>query len=460
MRFTQLIRRELKPTLLLAGPVVLAELGWMTMGIVDTIMVGRLSPEAIGAVGIGSSLFLALAIFGVGLLLGLDTLVSHAFGAGRLDECHRWLVHGVYLSFLLTAPLTGLAAVGVSTLHVWGVHPDVLPLTRPYLSIVTLSMLPLLLYAAFRRYLQAMGVVKPIMFALVSANLVNLVCNWLLIFGNLGAPELGVNGAGWATCASRVYMAGVLLVAIVLHERKERLGLAETSLTFSWTRLRRILHIGTPAAFQVTLEIGVFATATLLAGRLEPAFLAAHQIALNVASFTFMVPLGLSSAAAVRVGQAYGRRDPEGASGAGWTAIFVGLVFMSIAALAFILLPRALLGLFTTDRGVIEIGVRLLLVAAVFQLFDGFQGVTTGALRGVGDTRTPMLSNLAGHWMFGLPLGYLLCFMWGWGVIGLWIGLSTGLVSVAITLFRTWWVRSHGLAAELAVAGSGESIGG
>ena len=450
VRFREVIRRELEPTLRLAGPVVLAELGWMAMGIVDTIMVGRLSPEAIGAVGIGSSLFLALAIFGLGLLLGLDTLVSHAFGAERLDECHRWLVHGVYLSLILTVPLTLVAVVGILTLPLWGVHPDVLRLTRPYLSIVTLSILPLLLYAAFRRYLQAMGLVTPIMFALVSANVVNLVCNWLLIFGNLGAPALGVDGAGWATCASRVYMAGILLVAIVLHERKEQIGLAQTSLAFDWKRIRRILHIGTPAAMQVTLELGVFATATVLAGRLEPEFLAAHQIALNVASFTFMVPLGLSSAAAVRVGQAYGRRDPAGAAGAGWTAIVVGMAFMSFAALSFVLLPTMLLRVFTPDRGVIAIGVRLLLVAAVFQLFDGIQGVTTGVLRGVGNTRTPMLSNLAGHWLFGLPLGYTLCFILGWGVIGLWIGLSTGLVIVALVLLRTWWVRSRALALELA----------
>ena len=422
----------------------------MTMGIVDTIMVGRIGPEAIGAVGIGSSLFLALAIFGLGLLLGLDTLVSHAFGADRLDECHKWLVHGVYLSLMLAVPLTGIAGVGLLTLHLWGIHPDVLALARPYLTIVTLSTLPLLLYAAFRRYLQAMGVVTPIMFALITANLVNLVSNWALIFGNLGMPALGVDGAGWATCISRIYMAGVLLLAILLHERRARIGLRETSLHLEMKRIRRILHIGTPAALQVTLELGVFATATVLAGRLDPRSLAAHQIALNVASFTFMIPLGLSSAAAVRVGQAFGRRDAHGAAAAGWTSILAGMAFMLGAAVIFITLPRALLRLFTDDAIVIGIGVRLLLVAAVFQLFDGFQGVATGVLRGVGNTRTPMLSNFAGHWLIGLPLGYGLCFVWGWGVIGLWVGLSIGLIIVALVLLREWRDRSRQLSAELA----------
>ncbi len=422
----------------------------MTMGIVDTIMVGRLGPEAIGAVGIGSSLFLALAIFGLGLLLGLDTLVSHAYGAQRLDECHRWLVHGVYLSLMISVPLTGVAGLGILTLHFWGIHPDVLLLARPYLTIVSLSTLPLLLYAAFRRYLQAMGVVTPVMFALVTANLVNLASNWILIFGHLGMPALGVDGAGWATCISRIYMAAVLLLAIVMHERKARIGLRETPLRLEMKRIRRILHIGTPAALQLSLELGVFAAATVLAGGLDPRSLAAHQIALNVASFTFMIPLGLSSAAAVRVGQAFGRRDPGGAAAAGWTAILLGVAFMLVAAVAFVALPGALLRVFTDHPTVIGIGVRLLLVAAVFQLFDGFQGVATGALRGVGNTRSPMLSNFVGHWLIGLPLGYGLCFAWGWGVIGLWVGLSTGLIIVAFLLARAWLTRSRGLAAELA----------
>jgi len=441
--------QDLAPTLTLAGPVILAEVGWMTMGLVDTIMVGRLGPEAIGAVGIGSSLFLALAIFGLGLLLGLDTLVSHAYGAGRLDECHRWLVHGVHLSVILTVPLTGAAIVGILTLHVWGIHPDVLRLARPYLTIVTVSTLPLLLYSAFRRYLQAMGVVTPIMFALVSANLVNLAANWILIDGRFGLPAMGVDGAGWATCLSRVYMAATLLAAIVVHERRSRLGLAQTPRRLEMKRIRRILHIGLPAALQLVLEVGVFAMATVLAGRLDPRSLAAHQIALNIASFTFMIPLGLSSSAAVRVGQAFGRRDAAGATAAGWTAIAVGVAFMLSAAVAFIVLPGYLLRVFTDDGIVIALGVRLLLVAAIFQLFDGVQGVSTGVLRGVGDTHTPMLSNLVGHWLVGLPLGYGLCFVAGWGVIGLWIGLSAGLIIVSLVLLRAWGRRSRGLAAEL-----------
>ena len=429
----------------LAWPVVLGELGWMAMGVVDTIMVGPLGPEAIGAVGLGSSLFLALAMMGLGLLLGLDTFVAQAYGAGRVDECHRWLVHGVYLALIVALPLMTMAIAGIDSLRSWGLHPDVLRLTLPYLRIVTLSVLPLLLYGAFRRYLQAMGQVRPVMFALVTANLVNLAVNWILIFGRFGAPALGVVGAAWATCVSRIYMALVLFVAIQYQDRGLTPRLAHTSLSLSVERLRRLAWLGTPAALQLLLETGIFAAVTALAGRLDPSSLAAHQIALNMAGVSFMVPLGVASAGAVRVGHAVGRRDPEGATHAGWSALVIGVAFMSCAALAFILAPRPLLRLFTTDARVIATGVSLLAVAALFQLFDGVQGVATGVLRGLGDTRTPMLWNFAGHWVIGLPLAYFACFEWGWGVIGLWFGLCTGLIIVATVLLQTWFRRTRGI---------------
>jgi len=432
----------------LAVPVVLAEIGWVSMGIVDTIMVGPLGPAAIGAVGVGSTLFIALAVFGIGLLLGLDTLVSQAFGAGRVEECHRWLRHGVALALLLTLPLTAVAWIGTASLGVWGFAPEVLALTGPYLGIVIWSTPPLLLYAAFRRYLQAINVVRPVMVALVSANVVNAVANWALVYGHLGAPALGVNGAAWATVISRVYMAMALLATIIAHDRRHATGLFAVAPNVEIVRLRRLVALGLPAALQVVLEVGVFASASAFAGRLAPVSLAAHQIVLNMAAFTFMVPLGLSSAAAVRVGQAVGRRDPEGAARAGWTALALGLTFMSAAALTFLLAPRLLLSLFTTDPTVTRLGVSLLFIAAIFQLFDGTQGVLTGALRGLGDTRTPMIWNLAGHWLLGLPLGYSLCFVWGWGVSGLWVGLSIGLIAVGLVLLTAWVRRVGSLSGE------------
>ncbi len=431
--------------LALAWPVVVAELGWMFMGIVDTIMVGSLGPEAIGGVGLGSSVYVALAVFGMGILLGLDTFVAQAFGARAIAECHRWLLHGLYLAFLACAPITLLAMAVASSMPRWGLHPSVLALAEPYLQTVAWGTLPLLVYAACRRYLQGMNLVRPVMVVLLTANLVNAVMNWALIFGHAGLPALGTTGAAWATVIGRTYMAVALLAIIVWHERREQLGLMQTPLAIDWARLWRLVLLGVPAALQVTAEVGVFAAATALAARLDPIQLASHQIALNVASVSFMVPLGVASAGAVRVGQALGRGDAHGVRHAGWTALSIGAGFMACAALTFVAVPTMIIRLFTADAAVIATGVSLLAIAAAFQLFDGLQGVATGILRGLGDTRTAMLSNFAGHWALGLPVGYALCFGAGWGVVGLWVGLSLGLISVSLVLLAVWTARTRRL---------------
>ncbi len=431
----------------LAGPVVVAELGWMSMGIVDIVMVGPLGPAAIGAVGVGTALHMAFAVFGMGLLLGLDTVVSQAFGARNVDECHRWLVQGTWLAVAASIPLIGVCLVVLGAIPRLGFHPDVRAPLGGYVSVVIWSTLPLLLYAAFRRYLQGMHVVRPIMMALVSANVINVLANWALIYGHWGMPELGVTGAAWATLVSRIYMMGVLLGAIVLHDRRLEGGLSRVARTVDVGRLRRLLGLGIPAASQVTLEVGAFAAATVLAGRLEPVSTASHQIAINIAAFAFMVPLGVSSAGAVRVGTHIGAGDPVAARSAGWTAVAVGVGFMALTGVLFLTIPRVLVGLFSQDPAVLALGASLLVVAALFQLFDGLQAVATGVLRGLGETRAPMIANFVGHWLLGLPLGYTLCFTVGMGVIGLWWGLLTGLILCGVSLLWAWHVRIAGYGA-------------
>lgn len=438
-------RSDLRSMLKLAVPVVTAELGWVSMSIVDTMMVGRLSAEAIGAVSVGSSLFLAVAIFGVGLLLGLDTLVSQAFGAGKNEECGRWLIHGVYLSLMLTPFLSLIAFIPIGFLDDWGTEPRVLDLTIPYLQTLIWSILPLLLYATFRRYLQAQSRVQSVMFALISANVVNAFANWLLIFGNLGFPAMGVVGAGWATFFSRFYMASALLGFVLVGRDRLSSTVHRISLRLEPQRISRLLALGFPAAMQVTLEVGVFAMATALASRLDPISLAAHQIALSAASFTFMVPLGISAAGAVSVGQALGKKTADKAAAAGWTALGLGVVFMSFATFAFLVTPRPIVRIFTTDLAVLSTGISLLAIAAVFQIFDSLQVISTGLLRGLGNTRTPMFTSLLCHWFIGLPVGYILCFVLDWGVQGLWIGLSSGLILVAVWLLTVWWRQIQAL---------------
>jgi MATE family multidrug resistance protein len=307
-----------------------------------------------------------------------------------------------------------------------------------YGEVLTWSLLPLLVFTALRRYLQATNRVKPIMAALVTANVMNAAIAWVLIFGRLGFPAMGVRGAGWATVVSRVYLCLFVVGYIAWCERRESTGIAQTPLRLDRQRLTKLVRLGLPAALQVTLEVGVFVTSTTIVGTLDPIWLAAHQIALNAASFTFMIPLGIASAAAVRVGQAVGRRDAIGAQASGWAAILLGAGVMTLAGLTFVFFPAAIIRVFTNDTATIAAGVTLLGVAAVFQLFDGVQVVSTGALRGLGNTRTPMLTNLIGHWVIGLPLGWYLAFRAGAGVLGVWFGLCTGLIIVALVLLTVW----------------------
>jgi len=434
------IRREWRPLLALAWPLVVAEVGWMAMGIIDTIMVGRLpdSAAAIGAVSLGSILFSTCTVFGGCLLLGLDTVVSQAYGAGRIADCHRSLWNALYLCAAIVPALMAVNAAMAAGLFRFGVDPRVLPPAAAYLRILNWGTLPLVLYFALRRYLQSIALVKPVMFALISANAINLFGNWVLIYGHLGFRAMGTDGSAWATFAARVYMLGVMIFAVLYYDRARRPGLFHVPLAPDWPRTARLLRLGVPVAIQVLLEIGVFGLSTALIARLDPVSLAAHQIALNMASLTFMVPLGISSAAAVRVGHLIGQRNPAAAGRAGWSALACGVAFMGLAAVAFLTIPERIARIYTADPAVIRMSVTLLAIAAVFQLFDGCQVVVAGALRGTGHTRAPMWCNLIFYWFVGLPLGMWLCFRTGWGAAGLWTGLCFALILIGSVLLIVW----------------------
>jgi MATE family, multidrug efflux pump len=434
----------------LAGPVIVAELGWISMGIVDTIIVGPLGPAAIGAVGTGSTMFFAVMVLGMGTLLALDTFVAQSYGAGRVDDCHRWLFAGLQLAAILSIVLVAAGLVGVPLLSRAGIYPSVIVLLQPYLDALLWSVPPLMAFTVFRRYLQAMNVVRPTMIILVTANVVNAVGGWSFVYGHFGLPALGVVGSAYATLVARVYLAGGLLAVMLARERERPSGLHDVRVRLDPARMWALVRLGLPAALQVVLEVGVFATAGVLAARITPVALAANQIVLNIAGFVFMVPFGLNSAAAVRVGQALGRGDPRGIRLAGWTALGLSLAFAITMSCVFIVSPRPLLRIFTSDATVLRVGATVLFVYALFQPFDGFQSVSTGALRGLGDTRTPAVVNLVGHWLVGLPVAYLLCFHRGWGVVGLWAGLALSLGLVGATLVGVWHVRSGAVAAELA----------
>ena len=422
----------------LAVPVVLSEVGWVAMGIVDTIMVGQLGPAAIGAVALGNAVYFTPSLFGIGLLLGLDTLVSQAYGRQDHEDCHRWLAQGVYLACIITPPLMLLIALASFGLAPLGIHPEVAGPAASYLRILNWGTLPLLLYAGTRRYLQGVGYVRVITITYVVANLLNWLGNWVLIYGKLGAPAMGVNGSAISTVIARIFMGAAMLGFAWRYEHMRGHPLFRHWAAPNLAKIQHLVRLGLPAAGQIVLEVGAWNLMTFSAGWLTPVELATHQIALNYASLTFMVPLGISSAAAVSVGQAVGAGNGARARRAGWLALGLGTSFMLLAALVFFVAPTPLISLYTRDPRVMAVGPSLLGLAAIFQIFDGIQTVSTGSLRGLGETRVPMLANLVGYWVLGLPLGMTLCFALHWGIYGLWIGLTVALILIASTLLARW----------------------
>lgn len=429
---------ELRAMITLAVPVVLSELGWMAQGVVDNIMVGRLGPAAIGAVSLGNALYYTPSLFGIGLLLGLDTLVSQAYGRRDHDECHRWLAQGVYIACIITPPLMLVVAALSYGLPRFGVDPAVAAPASSYLRILNWSTLPLLLYGGTRRYLQGVGQVQVITLTYVFANLLNWGGDWVLIYGHWGFPALGVDGSALSTCIARVGMAIAMLTCAWHYEHKRGHPLFRHWAGPNLIQMRRLLRLGAPAAGQILLEVGAWNLSTFSAGYLTPVALATHAIALNYASISYMVPLGVSAAAAVSVGHAIGAGDPARARRAGWLALGLGTSFMIFAGVVFLLAPKPLISLYTTDPRVLAVGPTLLWIAAAFQIFDGIQTVCTGALRGLGETRVPMVANFIGYWILGLPLGLTLCFILRWGIYGMWIGLTLALIVIALTLLARW----------------------
>ncbi len=444
----------------LALPLVLAEVGWMLMGVVDTIMVGHLPHPAqtISAVALGGVLYNTLA-FGIGgVLLGLDTYISQAHGAGEWDDANRWLLAGTVLAAMLAALLMASVWIGPLAMARLPVDRDVMRQAIAFLGALNWGTLPLFLYMTFRRYLQAFNHVRPIAAALVSANLVNAGLDWLLLFGHrwtlagrtLAIPSYGVPGAAVSTSLARLYLAAFVGLTVWWVDRRHHYGLRsalaqrrQSARRLDTTRIRRLLRLGAPVGAQIFVEISIFAAVTALIGTMGPLPLAGHEIALNCVAFTFMVPFAISAAASVRVGQAIGRGSAPQAAAAGWTAIGLGSGFMLCASLALLLLPSQIAHAFTRDPGVVAAAIPLLLVGAAFQFFDGIQVTATGALRGAGNTHAGLYVQLTGYWIIGIPAGLFFAFHRHLGAVGLWIGLALGLMFAGVALITIWRRTVH-----------------
>ena len=404
----------------------------MAMGLVDTVMVGRVSATDLAAVAIGNLYFFGVAVFGMGVLFALDPVVSQAVGASDSVGVARAVQRGLVISAGLTLFAT-ILLVPVGPLLATARQPvEVIPVAAEYAHALIPGVFPFYAFVVLRQSLQALGQVRPILVTVLVANLFNVLMNWILVFGNVGAPALGAVGSSWATTLSRWFMALALLAGSWSVLRPSLIPLRRDAAR--WKPMRRVLGVGAPIGAQQFLEFGVFGAAGLLMGLLGTVAVASHQVALQLAALTFMVPVGVAQATSVLVGQAVGRGAPPEARRAAGAGILVGTGFMVVTAIWFLSAPEWVARRFSTDPQVVAVTAILLPIAGVFQVFDGLQVVASGALRGVADTRVPMVLTLVGFWLFGLPISAMLGFRAGLGPPGIWWGLAIGIGVVSVLL--------------------------
>jgi MATE family multidrug resistance protein len=433
--------QEFRAMVRLAAPLAAGHAGLQLMSVVDTAVLGRLGATALGAAGLGSACFFAVWVFGMGVVMGIDPLVSQAVGAGDEIRARRILWQGVWLALIAGCVLSILTAFTPLLLRRIIADREVVRLASVYLLIRLVGFIPMLLYTVVRSYLQARAVTRPIVISIVITNIFNLLADLLLVFGGQSLPSwtgplrlvpaLGVAGAAWATVIGNFLQLIILAWAV----RMIRLPVAVSRI---WRPIREDLRqgfqVGLPVGLQFGAEVGIFVLVGVLAGRLGRLDLAAHQVAITLASFTFTVAVGVSAAASVRVGRAIGARDQEGTRRAGVVAFATGAGVMLLGALGFWMFPRQLAALMSNKPDVLAASIPLIFVAAVFQISDGTQSVGAGVLRGAADTRYAFIANVIGHWLIGLPVALLLGFYLNQGIVGMWWGLCAGLTAVAALL--------------------------
>lgn len=422
-----------------AAPIVLINLGLQSMGVVDALMVGRFGGRAIAAVALGNFFFFNVSIFGIGLLCALDPVVSQALGAGAHRDAARGIQRGMVLAAVIAVVVWVALQPGEALLRAFGQPDEVVGDTGRYVRNRALGALPFFLFNALRQSLQALRTTRPLVLAVLLANGVNVIANWMLIFGNVGAPALGVSGSGLATAIAMWSMLALLAVFSASTLRPYlRPWWPEAT---AWPPMRRTLRIGIPIGVQFFFESFAFGLTALLMGWMGTASLAGHEIALNLAALTFMVPLGIAGAAAAVVGQAIGRGDMIGARRDAVAAIACGVGFMALTGLLFVAAPLWLATRFTQEAATVAVAASLIPLAGAFQVFDGLQAVTSGVLRGTGDTRVPALLHMLAFWGVGVPVGAYLGFQTPLRERGLWIGLVAGLAAAA--LLQSWRVSSR-----------------
>ncbi len=430
-------RRELSSLIRLALPIAVVQLGQQLISFVDTAVAGRIGGIAIAAAGQGSTVFFVSSVLGLGVVLGIDPLVAQAFGAGDLVRARRVMWHGVYTAASASIPIAAVCLWAASHLESFGLPHPLAGEARIYMWARLPSLLPFLSVVALRAYLQAAHVTRAIVVSTVFANVFNLVADWLLALGDhglvalglpaIGLPALGVVGLGLAS----LFASGAQLVVLALAVRAMPLREGRAVRQPDGALLRDVARMGLPVGAALLAEVGIFSLVQVLAGGLGVRSAAAHQVAITFASISFSVCFGIGAATSVQVGRAVGAGDAAGQRRAGLSGMALGAAFMLLPGMVLWIAPGALARLMTHDPQVVPYATTLLRIAALFQLFDGIQAVGSGALRGAGVTRWVFGAHVLSHWAVGLPVAAGLAYGASLGVVGLWWGLTAGLVAVA-----------------------------
>jgi MATE family multidrug resistance protein len=432
-------RTELRQLLRLAGPLAAAQAGTQIMSLVDLAVVGRLGARELGAAGLGNAIFFTISIMGMGIVFGVDPMISHAFGGGDPVRARHVLWQGIWLAIGVTVALTIALLFAPLLFPLFDIDPSLQQPAIQFLLVRTAGLAPLLLFLVVRAYLQAQHVTRPMVVAMLIGNVFNLAADLVLVFGWGPFPRMGVAGAALSTDLGSILQLGIVAWTVKsIHLPPHNAGVLHHA---RWPEIRQAIRVGLPIGLQMGAELGIFALVGLLAGHLGTIDLAAHQLVLAFASLTFTIAVGIASAGSVRVGLAVGARDQPRTRTAGLAAVAGGVGCMFVGASIFALFPRAVARLLTDQQTVIEAAVPILMIAAVFQLSDGLQAIGAGVLRGAGDTAFPLAANLVGHWLIGLPIALYLGFHRNMGIVGLWWGLCAGLTAVAILLL----LRFNGL---------------
>lgn len=427
--------QHIKTNFLLSYPVMLSMLGQVMTGVADSVMIGRTGATPLAAASLANIVFFLLFTFGVGVSYSITPFVAEAEGKNEKSVIVDLLKNGFLINMITGVILAAIGFLSVHLLYHANQPEDVVDLAIPYLQIIAIAIIPSMVFQNYRQFGEGLHSTRIAMIIVVGCNLLNILLNYLLIYGKYGFPELGLNGAGWATLISRVLM-GVLMAAYIYYGKKfadYRAGFSFGN--YSRKLINRMLHIGIPAGVQFIFEVSAFGFSAIMMGWFGTEALAAHQIAINLASISYMTTSGIGAAATIRIGSYLGKKDIPTLRKAGFTLMIMALVIMTVWGIAFIFWRYELPVLYINDPAVIGIAAPLLVIAGLFQLSDGIQVVCAGALRGLQDVKIPSLMILVAYWVIGLPLGYWLGFTQGYGPIGIWIGLLIGLTVTAAAMF-------------------------